>query len=224
MQHDGLVIKIAFRFLPLLDRASDMEDLLQAGRLGVLLAQSTYDAGKGAFGTWAGYYIRTEMETALNLRGRKRPDRLAVSLDRPIPGAEELTLLDTLPDRTDMEEEALAKGTDAYIQAVVHTCLDALPWEQRMAVQLCDLDGMNNEQAAAFLGIGSGSKVRSLRGKGQCNLRRMPRMRLLAWECGLAPPPLPVSPIGERRPGGVAFYIHAEFSRKKGCRRIAKNR
>ncbi len=183
MQHDGLVIKIAFRFLPLLDRASDMEDLLQAGRLGVLLAQSTYDAGKGAFGTWAGYYIRTEMETALNLRGRKRPDRLAVSLDRPIQGAEELTLLDTLPDRIDMEEQALAKGTDAYIRTVVHTCMDALPWEQRMALQLCDLDGMNNEQAAAFLGIGS--NVRSLREKGKGNMRRMPRMRQLARECGL---------------------------------------
>ncbi len=196
MQHDGLVYRIAFRFLPLCDRASDMDDLLQAGRLGVLLAQATYDAGKGAFGTWAAYYIRTEMERALNLRGRKRPDRLAVSLDRPIPGAEELTLLDTLPDRTDMEEQTLAQGTDAYIRTVVHTCMDALPWEQRMAVQLCDLDGMNNEQAAAFLGIGSGSKVRRLRGKGQWNLRRMPRMRMLAQECGLAPHPCPYLPQG----------------------------
>lgn len=197
MQHDGLVYRIAFRFLPLCDRASDMEDLLQAGRLGVLLAQATYDAGKGAFGTWAAYYIRTEMEKALNLKGRKRPDRLAISLDRPIPGADDLTLLDTLPDRTDMEEQTLAQGTDAYIRTVMHTCLDALPWEQRMAVQLCDLDGMNNEQAATFLGIGSSSKVRSLRVKGQWNLRRMPRMRMLAWECGLAPLPCPYLPRGD---------------------------
>lgn len=206
MQHDGLIYRIALRFLPLCDRATDMDDLMQAGRVGVLLAQASYDAGKGAFGTWAGYYIRTEMENALNLRGRKRPDRLAISLDRPIPGAEELTLLDTLPDRTDMEEQTLAQGTDAYIRTVVHTCLDALPWDQRMAVQLCDLDGMNNEQAAAFLGVGSGSKVRSLRVKGQWNLRRMPRMRVLAWECGLAPALACISHRGTPTGGGSRLY------------------
>ena len=183
-----------------------MDDLLQAGRIGVLLATKTFDAEKGAFGTWAGYYIRKEMRKALNLQRRKWPDRYAVSLDKPIPWAEERTLFDTLTDGSDLEEQALAQGTEAYIRTVVHECMDALSWKQRMAVQLCDLDGMTGKQAAAFLGVGSRSKVYGLRQKGRQNLRRMPRMRQLAWECGLAPAPDPF--WGTSNGMGNLFYTY----------------
>ena len=49
MEHDGLVIYMANKYFPLCDAATDFDDLVQAGRIGVMRAMATYEPGKGAF-------------------------------------------------------------------------------------------------------------------------------------------------------------------------------
>ena len=101
----GLVYTIAKRYLPACerDRAVSLDDLAQAGYIGLIEAAQTYDEAKGAFSTWAGMYIRKEMRAALGLHSLKpKAERDALSLDAEI--GEDITLADTLTAPDDTEE------------------------------------------------------------------------------------------------------------------------
>ena len=43
MDHDGLIMKFAREYLPLCDAATDFDDLVQAGRIGVMRDMATYE-------------------------------------------------------------------------------------------------------------------------------------------------------------------------------------
>lgn len=61
-QGTGLVKRIACHLAGRLPSAVDMDDLLQAGMIGLLEAAANFDAGRGAsFETWAGIRIRGAM-------------------------------------------------------------------------------------------------------------------------------------------------------------------
>lgn len=189
MHHDGLVVKIAKRYLPLCDRASDFDDLMQAGRIGVLLAASTWDAEKGPFPPWAALHIQQEMQNALGLRGtRSKAQREAVSLDAPLNGQEETALVDVMysllkdPERAFLERD----GTE-YVRRTVRSCVQTLPQEQAEALTIVDLDGVPAAQAADFLRLAP-EKLQNARQNGKRRLRNMPQLRRLAGEMNLFPP------------------------------------
>ena len=99
MQDSGLIYRIAQRYLPLCDRATDLDDLMQAVYIGRMRAEGTYDPSKGKWASWAAGYIRTEMQEALGLRGKRiRAHRQTVSLDKPISEDAAETLLDSILD------------------------------------------------------------------------------------------------------------------------------
>ncbi|MEA5013138.1 MAG: sigma-70 family RNA polymerase sigma factor [Candidatus Limiplasma sp.] len=149
--HGGLIYTIAKRYLPLCDRATDIDDLMQAGHIGVIRAEKTYNPSKGAFGTWAGYYIQSELQAALGLRGaRIRAHREAVSLDEP-HGEEGGTLAETISDPSANFEE---KQEAEELRAVVRARVEAMENErQREIVKRCDLDGQTVAAASKALGL-----------------------------------------------------------------------
>ena len=141
MEHDGLVIYMANKYFPLCDAATDFDDLVQAGRIGVMRAMATYEPGKGAFSTWAVFHIKNEFRQLLP---RMRP----ISLDAEV-GEDGVPLVDLLP--------AIGEGPDKRMerQAVRETVrerVDLLPEEQRQAVTLHDLEGRSMEETAEACG------------------------------------------------------------------------
>ena len=103
----GLIYSIAKRYYTACgqDRAVDLEDLAQAGYVGLIEAAQTYDDTKGMFSTWATLYIRLEMRKVLGLQQRDpRAERDALSLDAEI--GEDLTIADTLEAQDDTEGNA----------------------------------------------------------------------------------------------------------------------
>ena len=76
-EHHGLVYHIAKQYMRVCeyDRAVDIEDLAQAGYIGLIQAAQTYDESKGAFSTWAGIYIKMEIRKVLGLNRRDQTGR-----------------------------------------------------------------------------------------------------------------------------------------------------
>lgn len=182
MQDLGLVIFIAKKYLPYCDRASDFDDLVQAGHLGMLRAKATYQPDKGSWSTWAVFHMQNEMRAAIGLRGTKiRPDRGAISLDAPIT-EDGFTLLDTLEaGSVDLQE-----GIDReQLCQIVRERVDALKDEQqRMAVALVDLGGLTYAAAAEVSGS-TLTRIRTAQQRAYGALRRDPMMRDLAEAYGL---------------------------------------
>lgn len=141
MEHDGLVFKMARKYLPLCDAAAGFDDLVQAGRLGIMRAQATYNPGKGAFSTWAVYYIRQEFQQILP---RVRP----VSLDAEV-GEDGVPLVDLLPDKSEGAETRMERQA---VRETVRERVGMLPQAQRQAVTLHDLEGRSMEETAEACG------------------------------------------------------------------------
>ena len=160
MEHDGLVIYMANKYFPLCDAATDFDDLVQAGRLGIMRAQATYNPGKGAFSTWAVYYIRHEFQQILP---RMRP----VSLDVEV-GEDGVPLVDLLPAKGEGPDKRMERQA---VRETVRERVALLPEEQRKAVTLHDLEGRSMEETAEACGKPR-SLVVSLRLSAFSTLRR----------------------------------------------------
>ena len=106
--HKGLVYHIAKQYIKVCeyDRAIDIDDLAQAGYIGLMQAVQTYDESKSSFSTWAAIYIKLEIRKVLGITRRdQRADQGAASLSELLPGAEDCTLLDTMEASDDTEGE-----------------------------------------------------------------------------------------------------------------------
>ncbi len=183
MQHAGLIYTIAQRYLPLCDPSTDLDDLMQAGHIGLMRAEGTYRPDKGKFTTWAGYYVQQEMQAALGLRGtRIRAHRGAVSLDAPTGEDESCSLMDILPDPSaDIE----AMEDHAELQAVVLERVEALEKETyRELVKRCDLQGQTIAAAGAAMGL-TYLSARSLREVALKKLKKDESLRALVQAHGL---------------------------------------
>ncbi len=184
-QNKGLLHAMAQRYADACerDRAVTVEDLMQAGFLGLVEAAETYrdDCGK-TWVSWAVWHVRREIDAALGTwRGRtRRLDPEADALDRPLGrrNGEVLTLGGALPDeRTPGPEEAALLEE---LQREVSEAVDRLGDEgQRRAVRLCRLEGYSCREAAAEMGLTPG-RVRRLCDRGTAGLARDRRLRAMA--------------------------------------------
>lgn len=183
MQHYGLVCTIAKRYIPLCDNASDMDDLMQAGFIGLMRAEGTYQPDKGKFSSWATFYIKKELQTALGLNvPRLRAQREAVSLDAPIGEDEACCMGDILPDpSTDIEP----KIEQTELQAAVRERVDAIEdQEAREVVRLAYLEEKGLTIAAEEMGL-SYKSAKNARIRAFTALRKDPSIKALAEAHGL---------------------------------------
>lgn len=182
MQDIGLIVFIAKKYLPYCDRASDFDDLMQAGHLGMLRAKATYQPDKGLWSTWAVLHMQKEMRAAIGLRGTKRrPERTALSLDAPIT-EDGLTLMDALPaDQADLQEGIDREQLCQTVRERVAALKDPL---QREAVSLIDLGGLTYTGAAEAIGT-TAARIKTARHRGIRALHKDSILRELAQAYGL---------------------------------------
>lgn len=154
----------------------DADDLFQGGALGLIEAQATYDAARGAFSTWASWHIRKGIQQTL---GRSRRLR-AVPLDAPAyRDDDETTLLETLPDTSIVPDDDRILSRE--IVGTVRAAVNALPEDRAAAVRSVELQGNSRAKTAAMLGI-TPEAVRGLIAKGIRDLQRDKRIRALALD------------------------------------------
>ncbi|WP_262852150.1 RNA polymerase sigma factor SigE [Mumia quercus] len=149
-QHSARVFRLAYR---LTGNQHDAEDLTQEVFIRVFRSLDSFKPG-----SFEGWIHRITTNLFLDRVRRKSKFRF----DRFSEGAEErLTAADPSPERA---------WNDAMLDADVEAALAALPDEFRVAVVLCDIEGLSYEEIADVLGVKLGT-VRSRIHRGRKQLR-----------------------------------------------------
>lgn len=152
-KHDRLITFVAKRFLPFCGGACDMEDLLQAGRIGVHAAMATYEPEKGGFATWAIYYITREIKKALGIL--TKPPLPTTSLDKPFDEEGQLTMREIIPDPAPNPAEIAERES---VAKAIRERVERLPSEtQREILRRVDLEGQRQTKAAEEMGLDRGN-------------------------------------------------------------------
>ncbi len=148
-EHSPRVYRLAYR---LTGNPHDAEDLTQEVFVRVFRSLHTYTPDN--FAGWL-HRITTNLFLDMVRRRQKiRFDALPEDTER-------------LPGSAPSPEQVYA---DAYLDPQVQAALDALPPDFRVAVVLCDIEGLTYEEIAATLGIKLGT-VRSRIHRGRVQLR-----------------------------------------------------
>lgn len=135
-----------------LRRPEMLDDLVQAGRLGVLRAIATFKPSKGAnFTTWLSHWLRAYQWRAV--KQASATERVELSIDTPI-GEDDFTLEDTLAsDLPSPEETATARETRRLLHAAVLDAPERAVLLERLAGHTLDsvaasaLGGSSRENA-----------------------------------------------------------------------------
>jgi RNA polymerase sigma factor (sigma-70 family) len=147
--HSARVYRLAYR---LSGNAQDAEDLTQETFVRVFRSLASFSPG-----TFEGWLHRITTNLFLDMvrrRQRIRFDALPEDTER-------------LPGTSPSPEQVYA---DTHLDPQIQAALDALSPEFRVAVVLCDIEGLTYEEIAATLGIKLGT-VRSRIHRGRVQLR-----------------------------------------------------
>lgn len=107
------------------------EDMISIGTIGLIKAVDTFDPARASkFASYASRCIENELRMELR---KIRREGAAVSLQEPLEsGSGQLTLADTLPDDTVMEDDCERRADAARLRRLV----DTLPARERALLQL----------------------------------------------------------------------------------------
>jgi RNA polymerase sigma factor (sigma-70 family) len=121
------------------------EDIAQDVFLGLWESPDCFDPAKGALRTWLGTLAhRRAVDYVRREEARRRRDEAALSRVTPTPNVDEMVLALMTAER-------------------VRDALDALPDEQREAIQLAYFEGKTYREVAACMGIPEGTAKSRLR-------------------------------------------------------------
>lgn len=123
-----LVVYIAKKFET---PSAGIEDMISIGTIGLIKAVDTFDPARASkFASYASRCIENELRMELR---KIRREGSAVSLQEPLEsGSGQLTLADTLPDDTVMEDDCERRADAARLRRLV----DTLPARERALLQL----------------------------------------------------------------------------------------
>jgi len=148
----------------LMGDARQADDLTQEVFLRVFRARKTYMVG-AKFSTWLFTIVNNVVSNARRTLARRRE----VGMDRETGYSDNHRdplgpiAADTPPDWTVEQAE---------VRELVRLCINRLAERQRMAITLCDLDGMSYAGVAQKIGT-STDAAKSLIHRGRSNLKRM---------------------------------------------------
>lgn len=161
LQYEAWINKIVKRYSGMLNDtgAVDTEDMIQAGNVGLLEAQKTYDPNRGSsFISWSYKPIRNSIFSLFGFDnpGRKRPRLPLVYLDEPIDTDGEETMLDMIQDPNCIipEEKAVQDAAREEIRKEVRAAVERMQNEKyKTVVKRIWLEGKDKKSLAAEMGL-----------------------------------------------------------------------
>lgn len=134
-QNKGLVYKLASRFKTDRTASIDLEDLVQEGMMGLIIAAKRYDSeleGKASFNTYAVYWIRQKISRFISRRNTNEE----VSLNEPF-GEDGLERGDLIADTKDYFcEKSESVWHRELAESLRQAMLDNLSLRQREVLEL----------------------------------------------------------------------------------------
>lgn len=193
LQNSGILWRFAVKHARRLD---DRQDLMQIGFFAVREAALSFRAERGRrFTTWLQYFmlkqLRDYYESTSSIsisytsqfRGRQDGSLpQVVSGDQELPGAEGITLSETIPAPDDTEDQALDRVMQQELSEAIREAVSALPDNQRRAISLYYFNGLSGAESAAAMS----ATERECRRRGLDKLSRNRNLRRYAQEIGCA--------------------------------------
>ena len=150
------------------------EDLYQCGYIAMCRAVETHN-GAGSFPHWLYYHYKTEVAALTGYRTKRQrndPLRNAVSLNAPVNGESDETMLeDTIPDPQDAYEDIEREICNEQLRAALERQLDAIRPECAAVIREHYMQGKTFESISAERGC-STQWARQLENKGIRLLRK----------------------------------------------------
>lgn len=169
-----------YRWVTLKYNDIDMEDLIQAARLGMFLAKQRYNPGNMSLDSYSVFYIRREIRNLIGIRNGQLPPTI-LSLDEPIPGTEDITRGDALQDQTTPDLDEIASQEER--RQGVRDSINRLNEPFREVMTQAYLERKSHAEIAEKMGV-SVVKVQHLTEQGR---KKMQRDRELRRLLGLKP-------------------------------------
>lgn len=129
---------------------STFDDLVQSGYLALVDAVSGFDPSHGTtFTGYLAYHLRSAFAQCAGYRTKKQdPLQSAVSLDAPIPGAEDLRLCDTIPDAIDPYEDVERTVWVEQLHAALEEAISGLDQRERETLHARFYEGLTLKETA----------------------------------------------------------------------------
>lgn len=147
----GLVAHVATRYKGYCGKNCDVDDLMQAGYIGLHIAATAYSPNRGAsFSTYAVFHLRRSMRQTVGLQGRHDLILDATSLDAPIGHDDNgSTLLDfqAAPgDKYSDERDDLARVVRSAVSRIkndkARECVETIYWHGRSVIDYAHSEGV----------------------------------------------------------------------------------
>lgn len=180
-----LVIKIMLKRLPRGGNCIELDDLTQAGFLGMMRAIKDFDSSSGfTFTTYLNFHLKTAAQEALGTRSEKQkrdPILNSISTNTPIFTEGELTIEDTIEDEStryiyDDLVEDLANKKDVEI---ILGQIETLSQEEQVIFKQRYIKGLTLEAIGRLHGY-KVERIRSVISKALRKLGRTQAVRLIA--------------------------------------------
>ncbi|UZT81264.1 sigma-70 family RNA polymerase sigma factor [Caproicibacterium sp. BJN0003] len=161
-----------------------LEDLQQEAFLAVLDAAGDYKEDKEyKFTSYLYYHLKNHFMTAIGMRtNAKKPLNCSDSLDKPLPGVEDLTLSDSIQDPAADQSFEIVENAE-YIKELhgaLQKSLDVLEQREREVITEKYYDGLTLAQIGEMHGI-VGSRARQIQGRALSHMRTKGRKYLLSF-------------------------------------------
>lgn len=181
IKNRGLLYSLAKRYKSACerDRAADIDDLIQAGYIGLVNAVRAWEPERGAWSNIAMMCVKKTMRQAVGIRGtRIRAEHGAVELDKPIGEDAAASLMDILEDDTAPGiEDAFLVGD---LRRQVREAVNDLGGNQARVIWAHDIECTKTyDEIGAEMGL-TKERVRQIREKGHAVLRKNQVLRDLA--------------------------------------------
>lgn len=159
------------------DNAVTVDDLMQAGFIGLVRAEKSYRPDKGkSWPRWAAWYIAGAMGEALGYRHGRWLKPGTISLDEPIKedDPEGMTRKEAIADDSlpGMEDNLFLSDLQRDVRAAINRLQRD---QERTVIDMCDLGGNPYKTAAQALGV-STTRIGAIRGEALKHLRRDQRL------------------------------------------------
>lgn len=129
----GWVAKLSLKWLRAFSGQCgvELDDLISCGYLAMAGAVETFTTGKeNSFIGWLTFYLKKEFTTLYGVktnRQRQDPINHAVSLSTPLPGTDDMTLEDTVPDGSDQYEDIERRIYLEQLHEALEAALNTMP-------------------------------------------------------------------------------------------------
>ncbi len=157
---------------------ADIWDLRQELYFAFLEAVKAYDPEKNLkFVTYLEFHIKNTVNRAAGICGRNEPLNQAESLDKPVPGTEDITLAEMISDEKNNILKIIKGHTDSEI---IRNETQKLHGKQKITVMFYYFDNKSDAEIAQDIGT-TASNVFQIRRRALSNLRKSPVLNFIYY-------------------------------------------